>query len=138
MVAGLIDRTADHDRAYRQTRAACTSLSSSVPLGDNRTLAVICCQLRSPKLTVDCVQNCACHWVTAGVAPRTLEPSDAATLWEPRSRAMRCLWMLEEMGNPYQLIEKSTRVDDLHSPEYLKLNPNARIPTLVDGDLVLW
>src|SRR5215470_3170421 len=56
----------------------------------------------------------------------------------PRSRAMRCLWMLEEMGNPYQLIEKSTRVDDLHSPEYLKLNPNARIPTLVDGDLVLW
>jgi glutathione S-transferase len=56
----------------------------------------------------------------------------------PRSRAMRCLWMLEEMGNPYQLIEKSTRVDDLHSAEYLKLNPNARIPTLVDGDLVLW
>jgi glutathione S-transferase len=55
-----------------------------------------------------------------------------------RSRAMRCLWMLEEMGNPYQVIEKSTRVDDLHSPEYLKLNPNARIPTLVDGDLVLW
>jgi glutathione S-transferase len=22
----------------------------------------------------------------------------------PRSRAMRCLWMLEEMGEPYQLI----------------------------------
>jgi glutathione S-transferase len=46
--------------------------------------------------------------------------------------------MLEEMGNPYQLIEKSTRADDLQSPEYLRLNPNARIPTLVDGDLVLW
>ena len=55
-----------------------------------------------------------------------------------RSRAMRCLWMLEEMGKPYQLIEKSTRSDDLQSAEYLRLNPNARIPTLVDGDLVLW
>jgi glutathione S-transferase len=56
----------------------------------------------------------------------------------PRSRAMRCLWMLEEMGEPYQLIEKSTRADDLQSAEYLRLNPNARIPTLVDGDVVLW
>src|SRR5499427_6406718 len=55
-----------------------------------------------------------------------------------RSRAMRCLWMLEEMGKPYQLIEKSTRADDLQSAEYRQLNPNARIPTLVDGDLVLW
>src|SRR5262245_9931120 len=55
-----------------------------------------------------------------------------------RSRAMRCLWMFEEMGKPYQLIEKSTRADDLQDSEYLRLNPNARIPTLVDGDLVLW
>src|ERR1700746_1776244 len=56
----------------------------------------------------------------------------------PRSRAMRCLWMLEEVGEPYQLVEKSLRADDLHSAEYLRLNPNARIPTLVDGDVVLW
>jgi len=46
--------------------------------------------------------------------------------------------MLEEMGKPYQLVEKTTRADDLQSAEYLRLNPNARIPTLVDGDLVLW
>ncbi|MBR0825858.1 glutathione S-transferase family protein [Bradyrhizobium manausense] len=56
----------------------------------------------------------------------------------PRSRAMRCMWMLEEVGQPYQLIEKSVRADDLQTAEYRKLNPNARIPTLVDGDLVLW
>jgi glutathione S-transferase len=46
--------------------------------------------------------------------------------------------MLEETGLPYQLVEKSLRPDDLQSAEYLGLNPNARIPTLVDGDLVLW
>ncbi len=51
---------------------------------------------------------------------------------------MRCLWMLEEIGQPYRLIEKSTRADDLQSAEYRGLNPNARIPTLVDGDFVLW
>jgi glutathione S-transferase len=56
----------------------------------------------------------------------------------PRSRAMRCLWMLEEVGQPYQLVDKSLRADELHSADYLKLNPNARIPTLVDGDVVLW
>jgi glutathione S-transferase len=46
--------------------------------------------------------------------------------------------MLEEMGEPYQLIEKSTRTDELQSADYVRLNPNARIPTLVDGDFVLW
>ena len=51
-----------------------------------------------------------------------------------RSRAMRCLWMLEEMGEPYQLIEKSARPEELQSAEFVRLNPNARIPTLVDGD----
>ena len=56
----------------------------------------------------------------------------------PASRAMRCLWMLEEIGEPYQLLEKSTRADDLQTADYLRLNPNARIPTLVDGDVVIW
>ena len=55
-----------------------------------------------------------------------------------QSRAIRCLWMLEETGEPYQLIEKSTRAEDLQSADYLRLNPNARIPTLIDGDVVLW
>jgi glutathione S-transferase len=56
----------------------------------------------------------------------------------PASRASRCLWMLEEIGEPYQLVEKSTRADDLQTADYLRLNPNARIPTLVDGDVVIW
>src|SRR5580698_6784232 len=54
------------------------------------------------------------------------------------SRAMRCIWMLEEMGLPYELIKKTTRPEDLQSAEYLRLNPNARIPTLVDGSVVIW
>jgi len=56
----------------------------------------------------------------------------------PRSRTERCLWMLEEMGEPYELVQTTVRTDDLQSPAYLQLNPNARIPTLVDGEVVLW
>ena len=54
----------------------------------------------------------------------------------PRSRAMRCMWMLEETGQPYELVEKHTT--ELRAPEYLQLNPNARIPTLVDDGTIIW
>ena len=50
---------------------------------------------------------------------------------------MRCIWMLEEVGEPYQVIEKSTEVDDLQTADY---SPQSEcgFPTLVDGDVVLW
>ena len=54
----------------------------------------------------------------------------------PRSRAMRCMWMLDEIHQPYELVEKNT--NELQTPEYLQLNPNARIPTLVDDGVVIW
>jgi glutathione S-transferase len=69
---------------------------------------------------------------------RVLECMMLQLFGSPISRAMRCLWMLEEMGAPYKLIERSTRAEDLRTAEYLRLNPNARIPTLVDGEVVLW
>jgi glutathione S-transferase len=55
----------------------------------------------------------------------------------PRSRAMRSLWMLEELGVPYENVKVSF-INDSRKPEYLKLNPNGHIPTLQDGDLTLW
>lgn len=54
------------------------------------------------------------------------------------SRANRCMWMLEEMEKPYELVETTAHPDDLRTSEYLKLNPNARMPTLVDGEVVVW
>jgi glutathione S-transferase len=54
------------------------------------------------------------------------------------SRASRCMWMLEELGLPYESVPVSF-VGDVQKPEYKKLNPNARIPTLVDEDgSVVW
>lgn len=54
------------------------------------------------------------------------------------SRAIRCMWMLEELGLEYEQIPTDHRAGEHHSPEYTALNPNQHVPTLVDGDLVLW
>jgi glutathione S-transferase len=54
------------------------------------------------------------------------------------SRAFRPLWLLEELGLDYRHIPLDYRGPELQTPDYLALNPNARIPTLVDGELVLW
>jgi glutathione S-transferase len=55
----------------------------------------------------------------------------------PGSRAMRCLWMLEELGVPYENV-KTMFATDSRSAEYLKINPNGHIPALQDGDVTLW
>ncbi len=46
--------------------------------------------------------------------------------------------VLEEIGAKYELclVDRATKAQK--SKEYLKINPNGRIPTLVDGDLVLF
>jgi len=46
--------------------------------------------------------------------------------------------LLEELGVDYELLLVDRTVDAHRSPEYLKLNPTGRIPTLIDGDLVLF
>ena len=53
------------------------------------------------------------------------------------SRAMRSIWAAEEVGVDYEWIPTSFR-EESKTPEYLAINPNGRIPALVDGDLVLF
>jgi len=56
----------------------------------------------------------------------------------PQSRSIRPRWLLEEIGAPYDLIRIDLEAGDHRKPEYLKINPNGAVPTLVDGDLVLF
>src|SRR5215510_10115260 len=55
----------------------------------------------------------------------------------PASRASRSLWMLEELGVPYENVRVSF-MGDAQKPEYLAINPNGKIPALDDDGLVLF
>lgn len=56
----------------------------------------------------------------------------------PASRTVRTLWMAKELGLDYEHVPVDFRKGDTKKPEYQRLNPNERIPTIQDGDLVLW
>lgn len=56
----------------------------------------------------------------------------------PRSSAGRCFWALEEAQVPYTMKEIDMRGNEHKSAEFLKINPNGKIPAMVDGDLVLF
>lgn len=54
-----------------------------------------------------------------------------------RSRAVRTLWMAAELGLQYEHFDYAPRSPEAHTPEYLALNPNGRVPTIDDDGFVL-
>src|SRR5215471_8040524 len=56
---------------------------------------------------------------------------------QARSRASRSLWMLEEIGIPYQHVPVRPYTES-RSAEYLRINPNGRIPCLDDDGFIIW
>jgi glutathione S-transferase len=56
----------------------------------------------------------------------------------PKSSSGRCFLMLEELGIPYENPPLDMRNRDHKSDAFLKLNPNGKVPVLVDGDFVIW
>jgi glutathione S-transferase len=55
----------------------------------------------------------------------------------PWSRAANVVWMLEELQLDYELSFVDIRKGANKSPEFLARNPMGKLPTLVDGDVVL-
>jgi GSH-dependent disulfide-bond oxidoreductase len=45
---------------------------------------------------------------------------------------------LEEAGLPYEPVPIDTRKGDQHKPEFLAINPNAKVPAIVDGDVTMF
>ena len=53
------------------------------------------------------------------------------------SRAHRVVWMLKELGVPYEHIETSFLDGSTHRPDYLEVNPNGRVPAIDDDGLLM-
>lgn len=50
-------------------------------------------------------------------------------LGSKKNRGFRVLWMLEEIGQPYEVVPADPR-----SPEVIARNPSGKLPVLIDGD----
>jgi glutathione S-transferase len=42
------------------------------------------------------------------------------------------------LGSPVELVRVDLRKGEHRTPDFLAMNPNGKVPVLVDGDLVLW
>lgn len=55
-----------------------------------------------------------------------------------RTRAFRALWMAEELGLDYEHLPIEIGDAGARTPEFLAINPNGRLPAIVDGTFVLF
>jgi 2-keto-4-pentenoate hydratase/2-oxohepta-3-ene-1,7-dioic acid hydratase in catechol pathway len=56
----------------------------------------------------------------------------------PETRSMRSLWLLNELGVPFELVDMPFDHKYLRSKEYLAVHPLGRIPALKDEDLTMF
>ena len=55
-----------------------------------------------------------------------------------RTRAFRALWMAGELGLDYEHLPIEIGETGARAPEFLSLNPNGRLPFIVDAGFVLF
>lgn len=73
-------------------------------------------------------------------AGRRFMPDTKLTIWGRANsvNVQKVLWCLTELGLACERIDAGMSYGRTREAEYLAMNPNARIPTLVEGDFVLW
>jgi glutathione S-transferase len=54
-----------------------------------------------------------------------------------KSRTLRNLWMLEELGIPYDHVDVNSSIGGTRLPDFLKINPAGHIPAIDDGGFKL-
>ncbi len=57
--------------------------------------------------------------------------------WAPRTRSFATLWLMEEVGEPYERVLVDITKDANKQPDYLAINPMGKVPALKDGEAVM-
>lgn len=62
------------------------------------------------------------------------------TIWgrDNSINVMKVLWACQEVSLPYERVDLGGAFGGTGEPGYLAMNPNGRVPTIRDGDTVLW
>ncbi len=64
-------------------------------------------------------------------------PMTAVLHYHPLSRAANVVWMLEEVGIPYELRFVDLRAEQQKEPDFLRMNPMGKLPVLQDGEALV-
>jgi glutathione S-transferase len=56
----------------------------------------------------------------------------------PISRSISNIWAALELGLEYENVPIGWDDNSIYSDEYRRINPNARVPALRDGDFIMW
>ena len=64
----------------------------------------------------------------------------AITIWGRLNsiNVQKVIWALEETGVAYDHVPLGGKFGGLDDPAYRAMNPNGKVPTLRDGDLIMW
>ncbi len=68
---------------------------------------------------------------------RIMNKQPVRLYYHPLSRAENVIWMLEELGQPYELEYVDVQSGAQQTPEFLTLNLMGKLPVVVDGDTVV-
>lgn len=58
--------------------------------------------------------------------------------FHPSPNPLKVALLIEELGLPYELIAVDTFKGEQHKPEFRAINPNAKVPAIVDGNVTVF
>lgn len=70
----------------------------------------------------------------------TTTMSAALKIWgrTNSNNVKKVLWVAAELGLKYERLDAGMQYGVVNTPEYRALNPNGQVPTIQDGDTVIW
>src|SRR5215831_6412954 len=71
-------------------------------------------------------------------ARRTARCDAMKIYYAPNTRAVRIVWLFEELGLSYDLARFKLGDAAMRAPEYLKVHPMGRVPALEDGEVTIF